>query len=144
MIVYVLVVLSPAVTVTVIVFAPTDNCFVPAPDTVASLLLAEAAIVIADTLYGTLTAYDVVVDEKAGDNVPVDTVKLFNVASLLAFLVITTLYADMLPFWAVTITLNVFAPTDNVFFPVPLTVATLLVAVAVISALVTLFSTVNV
>ena len=139
-----MVVLSPAVTVIVIVFAPTANCFVPAPVTVASLLLAEAAIVIADTLYGTLTAYDVVVDEKAGDNVPVDTVKLFNVASLLAFLVITTLYADMLPFWAVTITLNVFAPTDNVFFPVPDTVATLLVAVAVISALVTLFSTVNV
>ena len=90
MIVYVFSVLSPAVTVTVIVLAPTVSDFDPAPVTVASLLFAAPATVTVDTLYGTLTVYSVLLPSNSGVNVPLDTVKLFNVASLLAFLVTTT------------------------------------------------------
>ena len=91
-IVYVLVVLSPAVTTTSILFAPTTNSLFPVPVTVASLLFTVAPIVIVDTLYGTLTVYSVLLLTNSGVNVPLDTVKLFNVLSLLAFLVTVIVY----------------------------------------------------
>ena len=82
----------------------------PVPLTVASLLVAVAAIVIVDTLYGTLTVYSVLLPSKVGVNVPLDTVRLFSVVSLLAFLVTVIVYVFVSPFCAVTVTVTVFTP----------------------------------
>ena len=82
----------------------------PVPLTVASLLVAVAAIVIVDTLYGTLTVYSVLLPSNSGVNVPLDTVRLFSVVSLLAFLVTVIVYVLASPFCAVTVTVTVFTP----------------------------------
>ena len=87
-IVYVLiVVLSSAVTTTEKVFSPTSRTLLPSPVTLDVEAVASPVILILSTLYGTLTVYSVLLPSNVGVNVPLDTVKLFRLASLLDNLV---------------------------------------------------------
>ena len=96
--VYVFVVLSSAVTTTFIVFVPTCKLVFPVITKLASLLLDSALTVRSVTLYGTVNVYAVVVLTNVGDILYPLILKLFNVASLFAFLVTVTVYVFIVEF----------------------------------------------
>ena len=82
--------------------------------------------------------------EKAGESVPLETVRLFKLLSDdrdAAALVTRTVYVFVTPFSAVTTIEKVLSPTFNVFVPVPLTVAFASLAAAEIVIEETVFAT---